>query len=67
MYIIVCLQLSVSQLCRGSLTWPARSPDLSAADFFLWGHLKEREFYRQFKNTEELKASFRGISQEMLQ
>jgi hypothetical protein len=26
------------------LQWPARSPDLSIWDFFLWGHLKERVF-----------------------
>lgn len=29
---------------RGDLGWPARSPDLSICDFFLWGHLKERVF-----------------------
>ena len=29
---------------RGDLQWPARSPDLSICDFFLWGHLKERVF-----------------------
>ena len=26
---------------RGAIDWPARSPDLSPSDFFLWGHLKE--------------------------
>lgn len=25
---------------RGSIEWPARSPDLTPLDFFLWGHLK---------------------------
>jgi hypothetical protein len=25
----------------GDVDWPARSPDLSACDFFLWGYLKE--------------------------
>lgn len=25
---------------RGSIEWPARSPDLTPMDFFLWGHLK---------------------------
>ena len=24
--------------------WPARSPDLSACDFFLWGYLKNKVF-----------------------
>ncbi|XP_025198467.1 uncharacterized protein LOC112596862 [Melanaphis sacchari] len=25
---------------NGSIPWPARSPDLTPLDFFLWGHLK---------------------------
>lgn len=25
---------------RGSIEWPARSPDLTPPDFFLWGYLK---------------------------
>ncbi|KAJ4428699.1 hypothetical protein ANN_25692 [Periplaneta americana] len=25
---------------RGAVEWPARSPDLTPLDFFLWGHLK---------------------------
>ena len=25
---------------RGDLPWPARSPDLTPCDFFLWGYLK---------------------------
>ncbi|GFT92757.1 uncharacterized protein TNCV_739471 [Trichonephila clavipes] len=24
----------------GPVNWPARSPDLSCLDFFLWGHMK---------------------------
>jgi hypothetical protein len=28
----------------GDNTWAARSPDLSACDFFLWGHLKSQVF-----------------------
>lgn len=27
---------------RGPIEWPARSPDLSPLDFFLWGHLKSK-------------------------
>ena len=26
--------------CGGDVPWPARSPDLSACDYFLWGYLK---------------------------
>ena len=28
----------------GTSHWPARSPDLSACDFFLWGYLKSQVF-----------------------
>jgi hypothetical protein len=28
----------------GDITWPARSPNLSARDFFLWGCLKSQVF-----------------------
>jgi hypothetical protein len=28
----------------GDITWPARSPNLSACDFFLWGYLKSQVF-----------------------
>lgn len=38
----------------GPVRWPARSPDLSPLDFFLWGHCKEI-IYRQLpENVEEL-------------
>lgn len=29
---------------RGVIDWPARSPDLTPLDFFLWGYLKDRVF-----------------------
>lgn len=29
---------------NGDIQWPARSPDLSACDYFLWGYLKSRVF-----------------------
>jgi len=29
---------------NGSIPWPARSPDLSPLDFYLWGHAKIYEF-----------------------
>jgi hypothetical protein len=28
----------------GDISWPARSPDLSACVFFLWGYLKSKVF-----------------------
>jgi hypothetical protein len=27
---------------RGNTEWSARSPDLNACDFFLWGYLKSK-------------------------
>lgn len=38
---------------RGStINWPARSPDLTPPDFFLWGFLKEK-VYREMPTTRE--------------
>lgn len=44
---------------RGDLGWPARSPDLSICDFFLWGYLKEKVFKHRPHDLEELKMSIR--------
>lgn len=46
----------------GDITWPARSPDLSACNFFLWGYLKSRVFVSRVPNLEILK---RRISEEV--
>ena len=35
--------------------WPARSPDLSPLDYFLWGYVKENVFKRQPADIEILK------------
>jgi hypothetical protein len=40
----------------GDISWPPRTPDLSAPDFFLWGQLKEKVFAHPFHTIEELKA-----------
>jgi len=60
-------------ICRyGDNTWPARSPDLSACDFFVWGHLKSQVFKAPAPNTvQELKhriqQEVKRIPVEMLQ
>jgi hypothetical protein len=47
-----------SVISRGfDLSWPPRSPDLSPADFFLWGLLKSKVYLKSPKNIEELKAA----------
>ena len=40
---------------RGDVEWPARSPDLSPCDFFLWGYLKEKVFKHRPRSLEDLK------------
>ncbi|XP_015124325.1 uncharacterized protein LOC107046257 [Diachasma alloeum] len=42
--------------CFGSLRWPARSPDLTPLDFFLWGYLKEQVYKTEPETAEDLVA-----------
>jgi len=44
----------------GDVPWPARSPDLSACGYFLWGYLKSKVFISKPRTTAELKQSIRG-------
>ena len=44
---------------RGDVGWPARSPDLSPCDFFLWGYLKEKVFKHRPRSLEDLKERIR--------
>ena len=37
-------------------SWPARSPDLNPADFWLWGMLKQRVYRRKPGNLAEMKS-----------
>lgn len=46
---------------RGTIEWPARSPDLTPLDFFLWGYLKGQVYKTKPGNLEELR---RRITQE---
>lgn len=39
----------------GPIPWPARSPDLSPLDFFLWGFLKEKVYATMPQDIDELK------------
>lgn len=39
----------------GSIHWPARSPDLTPLDFFLWGYLKDHVFKTVPEDLEELR------------
>lgn len=44
----------------GPVLWPARSPDLTPLDFFLWGYLKNRIYNRVYDTIEELEEAVRG-------
>lgn len=54
----------------GPVGWPARSPDLTPLDFFLWGHVKG-EVYKEVPTTVEdmkirIRESFQNISLQTL-
>ncbi|XP_015113023.1 uncharacterized protein LOC107038442 [Diachasma alloeum] len=55
----------------GPLHWPARSPDLTPLDFFLWGYLKDQVYETEPETVEELVARLHAattnVSAEMLQ
>lgn len=40
---------------RGPIEWPARSPDLTPLDFFLWGYLKHKVYKSRPQCLEELR------------
>ena len=42
----------------GPVCWPARSPDLSCLDFFLFGHMKTLVYETPVDNAEELVSRF---------
>ena len=44
-------------ISRGDFPWPARSPDLSACDYFLWVYLKSRVFITKPRTKAELKQN----------
>ena len=40
----------------GPVRWPARSPDLTPLDFYLWGHVKKIVYETKVDTVEELLA-----------
>lgn len=55
---------------RGPIEWPARSPDMTPLDFFLWGYLKSKVYFNRPRNIDELKCritmEIRKISIEII-
>ena len=43
----------------GPHEWPARSPDLTPCDFFLWGYVKELVYKSNPTNLDELETAIR--------
>ena len=44
---------------RGDIGWPARSPDLTPCDFFLWGYLKAEVYKHRPQTVKALKDAIR--------
>jgi hypothetical protein len=44
---------------RGDIGWPARSPDLTPCDFFIWGYPKAKVYARRPGTVEQLKEEIR--------
>lgn len=40
----------------GTISWPARSPDLNPLDFFYWGAVKEKVYQKPIEDLAELRA-----------
>lgn len=55
----------------GDIAWPARSPDLTVPDFFLWGYLKDRVYVNKPQTIQALKDNIRqeiaDLEPEMLE
>lgn len=50
---------------RGAIKWPARSPDLSPLDFYLWGYLKQIVYQERSNSVEELKEKITAACNEI--
>lgn len=51
----------------GPHDWPARSPDLTPLDFFLWGYVKDRVFDRTCQTAAEMRQKIIDVFDELKQ
>jgi transposase len=55
---------------RGFIEWPARSPDLSPLDYFMWGYVKDRVYKTKPRDIDDLRnrivQEIHGIPQQTL-
>lgn len=49
----------------GPNPWPPRSPDLTPMDFFFWGAMKEKVYFREISSLEELQEKINAVAEEM--
>lgn len=45
----------------GPVLWPARSPDLTPLDFFLWGYVKDRVYFSDCPTVAEMEQRVRSV------
>lgn len=50
------------------INWPARSPDLTPSDFFLWGHVKEykEEIENRLELEDKIIEAFAAVTPQMI-
>lgn len=46
---------------NGTIRWPARSPDLTPMDFFLWGHVKNVVYETCYETVQELRIAVENV------
>lgn len=49
----------------GPIPWPARCPDLTPCDFYLWGHMKALVYTSPITTVEELRSRIRNAAEEI--
>lgn len=47
----------------GTISWPARSPDLNPIDFFYWGAVKDQVYSKPIANVDELRQRIAGAAE----
>lgn len=49
----------------GRVNWPARSPDLTPLDYYLWGHMKQKVYASVSNTREELMQKIESAAEEI--
>jgi hypothetical protein len=50
---------------NGDVTWPSRSPDVLACDYFLWGYLKHKVYENRPHNIDDVKEPITTAIQQI--